>query len=380
MLRYAIVDQVSQLPFKGGKGWCPTCGSPVLAKCGSIKVHHWAHERREDCDAWSEPIGPWHLSWQALVLPEFREVTRGPHRADVVGNGGLVVELQHSNISTEDIQERERFYGEMVWLFDATNRFSLVESGHRVFFSFGKTKHLESCTKPVFLDFGDLLVEVEVYSQALPKISGFGLKRDRAWFVDRFLSETCVTDMTTVDPPWRGTSPISLRGGDIPVSHTLHRTRWKDTQSGCDLVLPRATPYIRLDFEWVNRISNDRRPIWPDIIEKHPGLANGWTVEDFKWTQSVLGGNSMIINGHLCLIPDPARDMRLETTVFAAETFLRQVEGHIQAGRIPVLKDETKRAVIDRARQYEIAHYGELLKGKREASRPKRPSGPTLFD
>jgi hypothetical protein len=42
------------------------------------------------------------------------------HRADIVGNRGVVVELQHSLISNEDVRAREAFYGKMVWLFDAT--------------------------------------------------------------------------------------------------------------------------------------------------------------------------------------------------------------------------------------------------------------------
>ena len=42
------------------------------------------------------------------------------HRADIVGNYGTVVELQHSQISPEVIAARESFYGRMVWLFDAS--------------------------------------------------------------------------------------------------------------------------------------------------------------------------------------------------------------------------------------------------------------------
>ena len=45
---------------------------------------------------------------------------RGPHRADIF-NGRTVVELQHSSISgTRTLQRVEAFYGDMVWLFDAT--------------------------------------------------------------------------------------------------------------------------------------------------------------------------------------------------------------------------------------------------------------------
>lgn len=72
-----------------GRGTCPCCAGLLIAKCGQINAHHWAHEACGDCDA----CGPWHLWWQGLVRREFVEVVKGPHRADVF-NGRTVVELQ----------------------------------------------------------------------------------------------------------------------------------------------------------------------------------------------------------------------------------------------------------------------------------------------
>jgi competence protein CoiA len=40
------------------------------------------------------------------------------HRADIVTWKGTVIELQHSSISVDSIEEREAFYGQMIWLFD----------------------------------------------------------------------------------------------------------------------------------------------------------------------------------------------------------------------------------------------------------------------
>lgn len=51
----------------------------------------------------------------------------GPHRADIRRDDGLVIELQASSISAEEIAEREAFYGEMVWLLDG-REFVLDES------------------------------------------------------------------------------------------------------------------------------------------------------------------------------------------------------------------------------------------------------------
>lgn len=99
---------------------CPLCDTPVIGKCGTVNIWHWAH-RTADCDTWSEPMSPWHLSWQELAPKERREVVIGNHRADIVTPRGVVVEIQRSQISPEQIAERERHYVAMVWIFDATS-------------------------------------------------------------------------------------------------------------------------------------------------------------------------------------------------------------------------------------------------------------------
>lgn len=104
---------------------CPICGRVVQAKCGSIKAWHWAHVSTVDCDDWAEPDSSWHQGWQSKVDASRREVVIGCHRADVVTAQGLILELQHSSISPEEIAVREAFYGrEMVWLFDAREAYA----------------------------------------------------------------------------------------------------------------------------------------------------------------------------------------------------------------------------------------------------------------
>jgi len=83
-----------------------------------LVVAHWAHLSACDCDPWSEPESEWHRAWKEMVPPEQREVTMGPHRADIRLASGKVIELQHSPISPSVIAEREEFYGNMAWLFD----------------------------------------------------------------------------------------------------------------------------------------------------------------------------------------------------------------------------------------------------------------------
>jgi competence protein CoiA len=99
-----------------GRANCPLCKSETIAKCGEIKVWHWAHKSVIDCDPWWEPESQWHLDWKKQFPIAWQEVIVGPHRADVKTPTGTVIEFQASSISTEKICEREAFYGSMKWV------------------------------------------------------------------------------------------------------------------------------------------------------------------------------------------------------------------------------------------------------------------------
>ena len=117
---YATKDDQKIRPQPGMRAKCPACGDDVIAKCGGVKVWHWSH-LAADCDPWSEPETEWHLTWKERFPQECREVVIGNHRADVLTKSGIVIEFQHSSISTEEIEERESFYGErMMWVIDAS--------------------------------------------------------------------------------------------------------------------------------------------------------------------------------------------------------------------------------------------------------------------
>lgn len=126
------IDSFSKsiLPTKGAKGFCPGCGGKMIARCGSIVRHHWAHAKGKDCDTWSDSVGPWHLAWQDCFPRECQEVWMGDnneHRADLKGEY-QILEVQKSPISATEIAERESFYGNMSWMLcgeDFENRFKL---------------------------------------------------------------------------------------------------------------------------------------------------------------------------------------------------------------------------------------------------------------
>jgi len=373
MLRLAIVDGVRREPFPGGRGNCPTCQGNVIAKCGRIKIHHWAHESTDDCDNWSESIGPWHLAWQDLVMPEFVEVTIGPHRADILGDDDVVIELQHSPIRPDDVEGRETFYGQMVWLFDATHRFSAVRSGDRVFFSFGRTKHIESCKKPILLDFGDYLVQVEALTNELSQFSGFGLLRDRSWFTRTYLARR--QRGGPIPSPVKSEGASSSWPAKQPWKTTRFPSRWR--RDGQERFLPKGTLYIPLSYEWVNRRDNRRWPVWSGVISKHPEVANGWTEAEFKEMQQFLKGEPMILDGHLRLMPSPLDQINIAASTASVRALLKRAAHHIDAGRLAILKDETCAALLKKAEEYEASAFGPRRGPPKQVSRADSRS---LFD
>ena len=86
------------------------------------------------------------------------------HRADIVNNQGVVIELQHSSISTVVMRERELFYENMLWVFDLAGkrksfekRGQIDEQTNEKEFSFKWThpkRSLFVCKMPLYFDYG----------------------------------------------------------------------------------------------------------------------------------------------------------------------------------------------------------------------------------
>lgn len=109
--------------FPNALGFCPVCAERLIARCGLLRIPHWSHLGIRDCDAWHEPETIWHLEWKRLFGKENCEIVKPPHRADILGNFNVIIALQHSAISVEEIIRREQFYKKMIWIVDA-NRFA----------------------------------------------------------------------------------------------------------------------------------------------------------------------------------------------------------------------------------------------------------------
>ena len=125
MIRYAKVDGHLSEPATGLKGICPGCGKSLISKCGLIKIHHWAHKQRIDCDSWWEPMTEWHLEWQNEFPIAWREVifrdeqTGEFHRADVHTQKGLTIEFQNSPLLFQELKSRNTFYKKIIWVVNA---------------------------------------------------------------------------------------------------------------------------------------------------------------------------------------------------------------------------------------------------------------------
>lgn len=123
----ATDNSVRLKPTPKAHGLCPVCKQKVQARCGKIRIWHWAHEKGGKCsDPWWENETEWHRCWKEEFPEDWREVllqdeaTGKIHRADVkLQNSGLVLEFQHSAIAPEELQSRVNFYQNMVWIADA---------------------------------------------------------------------------------------------------------------------------------------------------------------------------------------------------------------------------------------------------------------------
>lgn len=95
----------------------------MSAKCGTQKVWHWVHKSKKHWDHWWESETQWLRNWKNLFLSELQEIFHiadngEKHIADVKTSDGSVMEFQHSKLHPTERIERERFYGNMIWVVD----------------------------------------------------------------------------------------------------------------------------------------------------------------------------------------------------------------------------------------------------------------------
>jgi hypothetical protein len=126
-MKFAVVEGKRQEAQPGLSGECPDCRAAMIAKCGDVRVRHWAHRGARTCDPWWEPETPWHRAWKNYFPEDWQERSctseKGErHRADVKTDSGVVLEFQHSPLNQAERESREKFYPKLVWVVDALRR------------------------------------------------------------------------------------------------------------------------------------------------------------------------------------------------------------------------------------------------------------------
>lgn len=121
-----------RLPEKKLQAFCPFCEKEVLPCFSQLgKNNYWRHkiDNNNNCLSYQYPNeGMWHKSIKLSWGIEYTEVyiTKGTvkRRADVMLENKLVIEIQNSSINASEIQAREKFYGKIIWLFNAIDAYN----------------------------------------------------------------------------------------------------------------------------------------------------------------------------------------------------------------------------------------------------------------
>ncbi len=176
-MKYALVNDEPHEAQPGFSGKCKSCGHLTVAKCGKIKIWHWAHSGKRMCDPWWENETEWHRAWKNSFPINWQEVihhdkTGERHIADVKTVTDWVLEFQHSFLKAEERDARNAFYGKLVWVVDGMRRtrdktqfFELLNQSILVTQSPHMRRiYLDKCAlakewsgiqAPVFFDFGE---------------------------------------------------------------------------------------------------------------------------------------------------------------------------------------------------------------------------------
>lgn len=200
-MKYALVNGQRQEAQSGLSGFCPACGSLMVPKCGDVRIHHWAHTGKHNCDHWWEPETEWHRGWKNMFPEEWQEFIQTAesgekHIADVMTDQGWVIEFQHSKIDPAERKARETFYKKMIWIVDGTRRkrdkaqFFTAREDHFCADECRLLQEWKGSPSPVFFDFsGQEGPSNEKIWCLLPPINGhqFTLPFLRSKFIE-FLS------------------------------------------------------------------------------------------------------------------------------------------------------------------------------------------------
>lgn len=186
-LKYALVNNERKEASQGLKGLCPCCGNEMIAKCGEIKIPHWAHKGKRVCDHWWENESEWHRYWKNNFPVSWQEVIHfsnegEKHIADVKTSNGWIIEFQHSFLKPDERNSRDRFYGKIIWVVDGTRRKTDIKQFHSVWMDGVRVNRSDSI-KRVYIDEARILKEWA--SSDSPIFFDFGIQDIIWWLAPR---------------------------------------------------------------------------------------------------------------------------------------------------------------------------------------------------
>lgn len=137
--RVIDIEEVPDEIAERGHYTCLLCGSDLIAKKGTKRMHHFAHHSATECDSWASGMTEWHLTGQRLLeargakleVPFEATDSRGRrHRIDALVEDSdgyrTGIEFQHSPMGRDMFDVRNDFYlgelDELVWVFDVRGR------------------------------------------------------------------------------------------------------------------------------------------------------------------------------------------------------------------------------------------------------------------
>jgi len=177
-MKFALVDGKKLEATHSATGICVGCGSDLIAKCGEVRIWHWAHKGSRHCDQWWENETEWHRGWKGHFPIEWQEIIHQAdvgerHIADVKTGQGWVLEFQYSYLNPEERRARDAFYPKLVWVVNGERRTRDKLQFHKAWEEgrlIGSVPWMRSvfssecrllqewakCSAPVFFDFGEV--------------------------------------------------------------------------------------------------------------------------------------------------------------------------------------------------------------------------------
>ncbi|MGG7060148.1 competence protein CoiA [Clostridium nigeriense] len=134
-----LIDIDFAVKNANNKYYCRSCKGELIIKKGNVRINHFAHKNKCECNDYHENMSEWHRYWQKKFPIKNREVPlkidnsirrkfeKTERRADVLCYG-YVIEFQNSPITSKEFDERTWFYNSLgkkvVWIFNMIEEYN----------------------------------------------------------------------------------------------------------------------------------------------------------------------------------------------------------------------------------------------------------------